>query len=196
MKTFSSLKQLLDYCSTCPVCHNKRKIDISCTGYNIVHKSFSYQNYLKLVTKLCLDDSEVCIAKIEFTLDCDNNSYTQNINPKHFDLLRINELLEKEDIDFTVYANCICECSVNSTDIILKNGVIANIAIEQETIHISDEIQSYQLFFDYEDKSLAVKETTNPNSKNGKYVRLPHMKLDYRYQKDIINKLKVMMAFS
>lgn len=203
MKTLANLKELIDYCVTCPVCSKERNLNYEGDTHNdfIIH-SYSYsakEGILELSTTHRYESFQRAMkiesAEVNFKINCLTHTYHANIKASKKDIPNI-----KADIPnlfyFYIYANCPRCSSLDTIDLEIKNGKFVTAGIEREKFWMQDAQAAYSAEYLYKENKMEIKVFRPDAPKGSKPMTLPIYELDLSNRDDLASQIKNIIAFS
>ena len=197
MRILNTIQDLWLYCLLCPICKNKRDIDLL-VGPD---ENFRLISFDKLDDKLilkCYFTSRRQKFTIDYTIDCINNDFELVFGkPKEVDQSATGASAPY----FYFYINSECKmCDAtwtNSSDLELDilNKKITNIGLERESVRCLTHNRKYQIELDYENNLLIIN-----NVNRGVAVmpafNFPLIDLDLTNQEKLFRKISTILTFS
>lgn len=203
MQSYSTLQQLIEYCSTCPVCFKERYTDITFgpdTSTKIDKFEFGYRLKLLVVTKI-----NVSRYKILFEINTQDNTFKLHIpkftteNQKYALSIDIDS---RPEFYFHLYSTCkTCgQSQVNTSDMVFdfKNKIIANIGVESEVRILHDNEMVFDLEYDWEANQIEIfrHKDGDWSEKDLPDFYLPMSDLNFSDPEKLVIKLKTLHMFS
>lgn len=184
MKTFDSIKTLLEYCQTCPSCKESRKIEISIgpdeyfkmidwidikyqskiqieCKYVYHNKKSLPDNYntLDLQSKIIMMPTFIKRHKAKFLINCIDNTYEVSLpETEAYEIEEIFFSLNQKHFMFFIHANCACLSSVDTLDLEFDPDLrtIFNIGIEQESFYLTRTSDKFHVSFHHDDDKMQI----------------------------------------
>lgn len=200
MKKFSSIHELWNRCSFCPICNEHcRKIVIS-VGPDQVLQLISTEYSDQFLQLHCVYSYKLTRQKISFDINCQDNSFSVSFNEGYegaVPVLTSDNVLASSSPYFYFYIQSHCPVCKGASAFSLDAELnflerrVHNIGLECETTVYDFNHNQYYVEMKYDEQTMEI----SINSSR-KYIKLPLANLDFSDLEKATNKIKTLILFS
>lgn len=217
---FCTLKQLIEYCSICPVCTKNRHIDVTVGPDSVAsleNDEDGSNDWIRLqhfeigskVKLLIVAHIKVSKYKLLFEIDTVTNNFLVTIPQLKSDNAQYNKSVDtasRPEFYFHLYASC-KECgqsSLNTNDLIFdfKSKTLYNLGVDSEICILHDRDDTFDLYYDWAKDQIKICLQRDEDQKvmiDSEYTSsfsIPMTKLDFSDQDKLLKRLKTLHMFS
>lgn len=194
MRTFNSLRELINYVKSCPVCFSKRELILS-LGPEI-----------EVASTIVYEDENIFQIEGIHKKSSDSFLISINLDTNEFRVISEAQIVQSIQLYFYLYANCsnmidkhTCNCCINTEDIDLNSSFnqIENLCIEYESVWLTR--TEYPFHISIQANNMKVTKMHWENGElidNTNEIRVPLVDLDFSDEISAVQKIRTMLVFS